>query len=63
MSQRRVFALVIGEVQGVKVAALSKRHAKVEFASEETKPNVSEVFLVSRGGAEVIVVLGGVAST
>jgi hypothetical protein len=37
---------VIGEVQGVKVAALSKRHAKVEFASEEAKPNVTEVFLV-----------------
>ena len=37
---------MIGEVQGVKVAALSKRHAKVQFASEEAKSNVTEVFLV-----------------
>jgi hypothetical protein len=33
-------------VQGVAVTALSKRQAKVEFASEEAKPKVNEAVFV-----------------
>src|SRR5581483_8965651 len=51
---------VVGELQGVKSAASSKRQAKDDPASEEVKPNVAVVLLVSAGEADVMVVLGGV---
>ncbi len=49
----------MGEVQLLK-AAPSKRHSKVEFASEEEKAKPAELLLTVPEGPEVMMVSGGV---
>jgi hypothetical protein len=51
----------MGEVQPP-YASPSKRHSKVEFASEEEKANEAEAPLTAPGGPETMVLSGGVVS-